>query len=127
MKKGFTFIELVLTIGIFSILAALTSINFLSTYSRANLGSVEDILIADLKTAQANAMAGAGDTTWDPSSLTLPTPITLTSGFPGGQITFLHGSGEIAGFTAGEDTLTLSSGSDSKILKLNKYGTLIGD
>lgn len=128
MKRGFTLVELIVTIGIFAILATLSSINFFSTYSQSNLGATQDVLIADLKTAQANAMAGAGDSTWSTSTMTaLPSGVTLSTTFPANQITFLHGSGEISLYDSSHDTITLTSGSSSKTVELNQYGTLTGN
>lgn len=128
MKRGFTLVELMVTIGIFAVLATLSSINFFSTYSQSNLGAAEDILIADLKTAQSNAMAGSADVTWSVSTMTpLPTGITLTTTFPSEQVTFLRGSGEIDDYNSDSDTITLTSASSSKIVEFNQYGTLTGD
>src|SRR3989339_161284 len=97
MRKGFTLVELVVTIGIFAILATLSSVNFFSTYSQSNLGAAEDVLIADIKTAQSNAMAGASEVTWDQSITPLPSEITLTTTFPSSHIIFAPVSGEILG------------------------------
>ena len=128
MKKGFTLVELLLVMGIFAIIATLTSINFYSTYAQSNLGSAHDVLISDLKTAQSSAMSGLGDTTWSTSTMTpLPSGVTLTTTFPSGQVSFLHGSGEIQGYSSGQDTITLSSGTETKIIRLNQYGTIINE
>ena len=127
MRKGFTLVELVVTIGIFAILATLSSVNFFSTYSQSNLGAAEDVLIADIKTAQSNAMAGASEVTWDQSITPLPSEITLTTTFPCSHIIFAPVSGEILGYVSGQDTITLTSGTDTRTLRLNQYGTLIGD
>lgn len=127
MKRGFTLVEIMVTIGIFAVLSTLTSLNFFSTYSQSNLSAAKDVLVADLKTRQANAMTGLGDTAWDPSQTALPSNITLTTTFPSNQVSFLHSSGEIGGYTAGQNTLTLSSVTDSQTISLNQYGTVIGD
>ena len=125
MKKGFTLVEIMVTIGIFVILITLSSINFFTTYSQSNLGASQDVLIADLKTAQANAMAGDSDSTWSTSAMTrLPSGITLTTTFPGNQVIFLRASGQISGYDSLNDTITLSSGISSRTLELNQYGTL---
>lgn len=128
MKNGFTLVELLLVIGIFAILSALTSINFFSVYSESNLAATKDILVADIKTAQSSAMAGLGDTSWDLNNTTpLPQGVIVTTSFPGNRFTFVHGSGEIMNYAVNQDTITLSSGDGQKIIRFNKYGTIIGD
>lgn len=128
VKRGFTLIELLLVIGIFAILATLTSISYFSTYSHSNLSAAKDLVIADLKSAQANAMSGLGDTTWDASMTTsLPTTVSLSTTFEANQFTFQHGTGEILNFVLGQDSLVLTSGNDTSTIRLNKYGTIIGD
>lgn len=141
MKKGFTLVELLVTIGIFAILATLTSINFFSTYSQSNLGAAEDVLIADLKTAQSNAIAGKGNANWyiqaltpttyvmmpDNYTTTLDSGITLSTTLPSNKIEFARGSGEVVGYNSSADTLTLSVGTSTKTIELNQYGTITGE
>ena len=127
MRRGFTLIELIVSIGILLILITLTSINYFSVYPRANLAAAEDVLIADLKTVQSNAMFGGGDTIWDTFISNLPHDITLTTTLVNNQLTFLHGSGEIANYTPGQDTITLTNGMSSRTLRFNQFGAIIGD
>ncbi len=128
LPKGFTLVELMVTIGIFAVLATLSSINFFSTYSQSNLGATQDVLIADLKTAQSNAMSGSSDVTWSITTMTPLSPgLTLTTEYPSNQVTFLRGSGEISGYNSDYDTITISSSIESKTLELNKYGTITGN
>lgn len=128
MKRGFTLVELLLVIAIFGLLAALTSISFFSTVSQTDLGAAEDVLIADLKTKQANAMAGGTDTTWSLATATeLPNGVTLSTTFAGNTITFAGGTGEIVGYAASADTLTLSGSTGNKTIELNQYGTITGN
>lgn len=128
LPKGFTLVELLLVIGIFAILAVLSSVSFFSTVVQTDLSAAESILMADLKTMQANAMAGRSDTTWSISTATaLPQGVALSTTFPGNTLTFAQGSGEIVGFVTGSDSLTLSSTQGNKTILLNQYGTIIGD
>lgn len=140
MKKGFTLVELLLTIGIFAIIATLTSINFFSTYAQSNLGAAEDVLIADIKSAQSNAMAGKGSTNWsviipnpnsyvmmpDNFTTTLQNGITISTSLASNKLEFARISGEIVGYIAGQDTITLANGGNIKTIRLNQYGTIIG-
>lgn len=153
--KGFTLIELLLVMGIFAILAALSGINFFSTFAATNLSAARDILITDLKTAQSSAMSGKGQngailegwgvivnnntsytifpgTVYDsnnPENLTttLASGITIVTTFPSSNVSFARGSGEILGFVDGQNTFTLSGGGASKSLSINRYGVLIGE
>ncbi len=128
MKKGFTLVELLLVIGIFGLIATITSMSFFSTVAQTDLGSAEDVLVADIKTKQANAMSGRVDTTWDTGDMTpLPNGVTLATTFPGDTITFVGGTGEISSYSAGSDSLILSGNSGTKTILLNRYGTIIGD
>ena len=127
-KKGFTLVELLLVIGIFALVATIGGVSFFSTVAQTDLGAAEDVLIADLKTKQANAMAGLTDTTWSLATATnLPNGVVLSTTFPGNTITFDGGTGEIVGYTPSTDTLTLSSSQNSKTIELNQYGTIVGD
>ncbi len=155
MRRGFTLVELMVTIGIFVVIATLTSVNFFSTYAQSTLGATEDVLIADLKTAQANAMSGQSQngvavpgwgikvtgpsqyvlfpgTTYDPSNsgnraTTLPSGVTIATTFPSGQVAFTHASGEVTSFVTLQNTFTVSGDISSKVVTLNQYGTIIGE
>lgn len=126
-KKGFTLVELLLVIGIFALVAAISSVSFFSTINQADLGAAADVLVADIKTKQANAMAGRTDSTWTLATASvLPDGVTLSTTFPANALTFARGTGEIVGFTAGANTLTLTGRQGSKTITFNKYGTIIG-
>lgn len=128
LPKGFTLVELLLVIGIFGLIATISSMSFFSTVKQTDLSAAESILIADLKTKQANAMAGSTDTTWSLATATsLPQGVVLTTSFPGDSITFESGTGEVVAYSPDTDTLTLSASNGSKIIELNQYGTIIGD
>lgn len=154
-KNGFTLIELVVVTGIFVLLASLGTLSFFSSYSNTNLNATKDVLIADLKTAQSNAMAGMvypGATvsgwglkildsdsyvvfpgpTYDPSNThnsptDLPLGITISSTWPSNTLLFNQISGEINGYAQGLDTITLTANSGTRSIQLNQYGTIIGE
>lgn len=155
MRRGFTYIELILVMGIFALLSSLTTINFFNTYPKANVRATQDILIADLKSQQSRAMAGEGlagapspgwgikffadhyvlfsGVAYNPASpnntlINLPANLSLITNLPNsGEIVFGRGTGEVLGYVAGSDTVTLVGGSNTGLIRLNQYGTITGD
>jgi prepilin-type N-terminal cleavage/methylation domain-containing protein len=154
MKKGFTLVELLLAIGIFSILAGLGAINYFSTLSQTSVGSEQDILIADLRSAQAKAMSGVGvagalvpswgikflgssyvifpGPTYTPEAnsnyvVTVPSGTTITTTFPSSQVQFARRSGEILSYNQDTDTITLTVANTVKNIELNSYGVIVGE
>lgn len=155
IKRGFTLVELIVSVSIFALLATIGSLRFFSSYSQVNLSSALDILVSDIKTAQSNAMSGYGVggsrvTGWgfkktaansyviypgvayvagSPYNITssLPLGITLTTAFPFDEVIFSQISGEIPSLLGGQNTLTLTSDLESRTITLNKYGSIIGD
>ncbi len=154
MNKGFTLIELILVMGITSLLIALGSVSFFSSYKSTNLNAATEVLIADLRSQQSRAMSGESlggspvdswgikinadsytlfANNYDQSNqnnrvVDLPDGYALSSTFPSsGQIKFARGTGEIIGFINGQDTITLSNLGSNRIIELNPYGIIIGD
>ncbi len=152
MKHGYTMAELLVLMGIFAILVSLGSVNFFSTFNQNNVGTSLDVLLADLRSAQAKAMSGqtisGTPANWGVKFLSdsyvifagtyiagaasnyvvnLPDGVTLTTSFPSSQAIFLRSSGEIENYNASSDTLTLVSGTTTKQLELNTYGVPTGD
>ena len=151
MKAGFTLVELLLIMGILAILTSLGSINYFSTFNQTKTGVAKDVLISDLRSAQNKAMSGEavggvtqpswgvkllvdsyvifpGDTyiegAPDNYLVALPADTALTTTFPAGVVLFRHGSGEVVGYDAVSDTITLVTGSSSESLELNVFGVV---
>ena len=57
-QKGFTIVELLLTMGIFAILTSLATINLVSAQHTASIDTTTTTLVADLKQQQTKAMTG---------------------------------------------------------------------
>ena len=57
-QKGFTLIELIIAIGIFTVITSLATINLLNAQHIASIDSTVTTLIADLKQQQIKAMTG---------------------------------------------------------------------
>ena len=152
-RMGFTMVELLLVMGIFAILIALSSVNYFSTVNQNTVGNAENVLIADLRSAQNKAMSGTAvsgvsQTSWGVKFLsnsyvifpgttysasntnnyvvTLPERVVLSTTFPSSQVQFSRISGEVMGYGNATDTITLTVGSSSKTIELNVYGTITG-
>lgn len=151
MRKinGFTIIEMVVALGIFATLTAIGYIRSVDIERRAPIGALSDTVIADLRGQQTKAMAGdlgvnhgihfqfneytlfkgAAYNALDPSNAVtvLPTNITFSSvTFPDASVIFSKGSGDIAGFTAGNNTVTITQTltGESKTVSINQYGAV---
>jgi hypothetical protein len=128
-------------------------VNFVRPQNQASLDSVVATLIADIKSQQTKAMAGdsvsvssaqahgiyvqSGSYTLfkgtsysgsdsDNFVVTADTGISLSATLPSSQVVFTKGSGDITGYIAGQNTITVTSSgtSTSKTVTLNRYGVL---
>lgn len=152
MKSGFTLPELILVMGILLTLFALVTNSLLGSQHQTSLNSLISSLISDIKSQQFKSMSGdtAGrgmtDTygvyfasgqyvlflgsaysSGNPDNFTvsLDSNLQLSTTFPSQSVIFSKGSGEIIGYDANADTITISSPSDSKTLEFNQYGVIV--
>ncbi len=153
-SKGFTLVELVVVIGIMFMLFGFVGFSLVSNQSTVSLNNTADSLISDISLQQTKAMLGQGsspDTSYgiyfepdkyilfegdvfsstDSANYTVNLSQNITfSGvsFPGGEIIFSPGSGEISGFTQGQNTITLESNQGLKTMTVtfNRYGVVTG-
>ncbi len=136
--QGFTFIEILVVMGMVGILLALGTVRVADIGRRAPLTSTVTTVLADLRGAQTKAMAGANQTsdtisigtthyTVDSSVISLPDHITMTTTFPGSVIEFTKGSGDVAGFTPGSNTITVTQEltGEAKTITINRYGAAL--
>lgn len=148
MRRGFTVIELIVTLGIITVLLTLASVNLLSSQRRTSVNTALDILHSDLHNQQMDAIAkggvargiyfsadaytlftGSGYIPGDPANFT----VSLSPGqqfssvtFPSSAIVFLPKSGQISGFNPGSNSVTLTDSqvNQSYTLTLNAYGVV---
>lgn len=151
--KGFTLLELIVSITIVSILFALVVINLLNVKHKASLSTSIDTFITDIRNQQLKVMVG--DTQGQVSMENLgiffnadrytlfqgnyspaePSNFTITLGdnivfgnisFPSSQVVFAPKSGEIIGATA-DNTIVIqdTQTQEQKTLTINKYGVVI--
>lgn len=149
-QAGFTFIELLLVVGIIGILLGLATINLVTAQHNATVSAAVDQLVSDLKSQQTKAMTGAQDATGSQNSygvhittnnyilfqgisdvnasgdFSVSQPgISFSTNLPNSSIVFGEHSGE-ADFGTGYYTITITNtnGTESKTLTINKYGVI---
>lgn len=148
--NGYTLVEIMVVMGVFVVLLGLISVNFIRPQQVANVESVTLGLFADLRTQQNRAMVGDATNTSssqsygiriDGSTYTLfqgstynstaasnvvikLTPVTASNTLPNNQIIFSRVSGEVASFMNGQNTITLNSNGEQKVLTINRYGVV---
>lgn len=154
LQKGFTVIELMLTMSIFAILTGIITLNLNTAQHNATISTTVETLLTDLNQQQIKAMVGDtegrteadtygihfGTTTYTlfygtysatettNFSINLPTVQQVTTTFPNDEIIFLQGSGEIAGYDADTDTIVVQDivTGEQKTIELNQYGVVTG-
>jgi type II secretory pathway pseudopilin PulG len=147
-QKGFTVVELLLTIGIFIVLTSIATVSLGKFERNASLSSEVNTIIPDVKEQQIKAMAGDGEGSGSISDygihisstsytlfrgtyvagsssnfvVSLPANIQLSTTFPSSELIFTKGSGEVAG--PNTITLTDMTNSATKTITINKYGAI---
>ncbi|MCX6704385.1 MAG: type II secretion system protein [Candidatus Woesebacteria bacterium] len=145
MNKGYTLIELLVSMGILAILFAITTINISPLPSNTLQTTNLDTLLSDIRSQQTQAMTNDASygVHFEPGSYTLftgesytqglsaNTVISLDSGivfsnvtFPNSVIVFSPGTGDIVGYTAGADSFVIKSSVTNKstTVRINKHG-----
>jgi len=137
MKNGFTIIELLVVLTVFIALIGLGYINIIGIERRAPITATVNTFIGDLRGQQTKAMTGVAQGSFilavsgtsysiDSSVVALPENVTIVTTFPGSVITFTKGSGDISGFSSGNDTVTVTQtlSGEHKIITINRYGAV---
>lgn len=145
IQKGFTLVELMVSMAILGVLFAISSIVLSTVLPSTSQSTTNDILVSDIKAQQTQAMSNDSSygIHFETTSYTLfkgsifnpgdssnfvvdldPTVKFSNSLWPGSVIVFLPGSGDIAGYTKGSDSIDISNTQTNKIttIKLNIYG-----
>lgn len=152
MKNGFTLLELIVVIGIFSILAGLTTINLIRPQTKSSLDLSRDLIVSAIKDQQQKSMSQFTDNTDDSSKfgiyfesnrytlfkgdtydsqnptnfiVELDQGISISSiNIPSTQLIFGVSNGEIENYDSSRNSFVLSNDTDSVTISLNKYGTV---
>lgn len=150
-QAGFTLVELLVVLVISITLFSLSLVNLNKPQQSASAASALDTLLSDLKSQQNLAMSGglggtasaqsygiylqAGRYTLFPGSIysavnpnnfviTLPASVVMTTTLPSTQVVFTKGPGDVQGYVAGSDTVTLTTGSSTHTVTIDRYGAL---
>jgi len=154
-KRGFTFVEILLVIGLAALMVAVISGSLLRLPTQADLEAEVQKVIADIKNQQLKSMVGETSGTEDAISygikfdmnsytifrgtgftigntsnftVSFPSSIQISSNtFPSGEIVFRRISGEVIGLVAGQDSITLQNtiSSATSTITINRYGAII--
>lgn len=155
-QNAFTFLELILVLGISTLLLGFVTINLFRAQNTSSLTATINTLVGDLKTQQLKAMEkategrSAGDSygihftnssyvlfhgpTFNPNDLSNLT-ITIDPGisftnitFPSSNVIFASVSGTFANFIANQNTIDIKNVSTTikKTMTINKYGIVTG-
>lgn len=153
-QKGLTLIELMLVVGIISLLFGIGFVGLGSLKIVATKSSSFSVLSSDLKNQQIKAMVGDTEgrgvadnygikifsdsyvlfhgnnyNESDTSNFSIPIDqgYTLSTTFPGETIIFASDSGELVNFSQGQSTITITHNEtgSSNTMELNSYGTII--
>lgn len=153
--SGFTLIEIVITVGVATILMTIVTLSLFQSRASASLDTTADQLMSDVRQQQMAAMFGATSSAgvyddysirFDSSSYTLfPGDIYTSTNsanyvvpldgalrfsattFPSGVLTFSRLSGDVRTYQVGHDTVTLSDTqtNNTRVFQLNRRGIFV--
>ena len=133
---GFTTVELVLVFVIIAIITGIVAGNLLTFRHRVSTETATSSIINDIKEQQNRAMLGESEQTISFNSTSyqmndfnvdLDPSLQITNiTFPEEKIVFASISGEIVGFTPGQNTLIIqnSFNNQAKIININRFGVI---
>lgn len=151
--QGITLIEVIIVISIVLTLFSLVFGNILNVRTNTTLNTSLTTLITDIKNQQIKSMVGDTEGRGIPDNygiyiagpnyalfhgktysssgsanfnINADTGYQFTTTFPGNQVTFASGSGEIVSFTVGQNTISVRNTrtNETKTLQLNQYGVI---
>jgi prepilin-type N-terminal cleavage/methylation domain-containing protein len=148
---GFTLIEILIVMAILAVLLGISLINLGRPQAAANSGTTLQTLLSDLKAQQLMAMsggtggtasaqpygiyvesgqftlfAGSSYNAGDPNNFAeaAATGVTLSTTLSGSTVLFQKGTGEVQGYTAGSDTITVTGKDGAHVVTINRFGGL---
>ena len=153
LNSGLTLIELLLVIGILAVLFSIGFVSLANINVISGNNSASVVLISDLKTQQIKAMTGDTEgrgipdnygvkilpssyvlfhglsyNASDTSNFSVPVDsgYILSTTFPNSTIIFASESGQLIGFVANQNTISLTSTPSGQVqtIEFNAYGTI---
>jgi prepilin-type N-terminal cleavage/methylation domain-containing protein len=152
LKTGFTLLEVIIVVGIMCLLLAIASLNLMNIVPDSSLDGTVQVMVANIKQQQMKAMTGeitSGGTSDNYGVYLSGTTYTLfhgnvyvpgasdnyavgsddvniTTSFPASSLIFKKSSGEIVGFQADKNTITVTQVNYGlrKIITIDKYGAI---
>lgn len=141
--------EVILVMSVVAILLGLVTVNLFKFQNKTQLSSTVESFLADYKEQQIKAMVGDTSGTATPSAygvhfetssytlfrgsygtdnfvVSLPGGTQFSTTFPGSQVIFATGSGQLTTYTSGQNTVTLIDITDGsqKVITINRYGVV---
>lgn len=156
LNKGFTLVEMMVTMIVFATLIGIVTINLLTAKHTSSLTGTIDTLVADMHQQQLRAMVGdarglsANDSYgihFETSTYTLFHGTTYSASdsansvvslgdtlqfnnvtFSGNQIVFTKGSGEVANYASASSTFVVkdTTSTSQKTISVNRLGVVTG-
>lgn len=153
-RRGVTFVEIIVVIGILLTLIGIAAVSFVPTRGNISLDTAISELVAELKSQQIKSMTGDTEgrgtndnygiyyeqsrytlfhgssySPSDPSNFSIILDDTLKISsilFPSSSIIFSMGSGDIEGFSQTQNSITLedSTTGRQKTIIINRYGAV---
>jgi prepilin-type N-terminal cleavage/methylation domain-containing protein len=150
-SSGFTLIEILVVLGLIAVLFGLSAINLSQPQTSASLDRTLNALLADIKSQQTLAMSGdnSGTASQQPHGIYLQadhftlfagssydsgdshnfaenvaSSVSLATNLPSNTLLFAKGTGEVNGFTPGDNTITLTSGDQIRTITINRLGAM---
>lgn len=140
-RRGFSLLELLIVIAIFSLFAGLGTSTYYSMRSHSNLELATGSLVEAVRFAQSSAQSGKSDSKWGVEILTNQIVIFKGDTYASRDTTkdeiFNFSSGvsasglseivfeKVTGATVNTGTTTLSSSSESRNIFVNEKGTVV--
>lgn len=153
-QKGFTFFELIITLGITLTLFGIITINLFRTQRKTSLDATIQTFVSDFKSQQIKTMVGATEgransdnygvyfsldkytlfhglvyNPTDPANFVIQLDQNINFnpiGFQNNTIVFLQQSGEVSTYSATANTVTIKNiaGTEQKTITVNRYGVI---
>jgi len=155
MKKGYTYLEVLIVIAIAGLLFGFIAFNLFKTQHETAVTSIVNTLLSDLKNQQTKAMIGVnggrptGDSygiffqsnsyvlfygnaynSQDSTNFNVPLDqnLTISTTLASNTLVFSQLSGEVFNFSPFQNTITIknTAGLEQKIITVNRYGVVTG-